>query len=149
MGQFMNDDNNQSLKKMSVKKEFLRRGMEIELFVRNNPEFLNEVMNALVQNNQMSKELKALKLVNEARMNELAQRYNLMRDLLTTIYGERQQGLMSHYEALDRALQENDREVILQSLRGISSIISTNPLESFQKFSNIMEDDNQTLELDF
>lgn len=145
----MNDDNNQPLKKTSIKKEFLRRGMEIELFVRNNPEFLNEVMNALLQNSQMSKELKALKLVNEARMNELAQRYSLMRDLLTTIYGERQKGLMSHYDALDRALQENDREVILQSLRGISSIISTNPLESFQKFSNIMEDDNQTLELDF
>ena len=39
--------------------------------------------------------------------------------------------------------------MIISSLRGISNIVASNPLEDFTAFMGIMDDENKTLELDF
>jgi len=46
-------------------------------------------------------------------------------------------------------LQTNDRELIIASLRGISSIIEKNPLESFHEFVKVLDNKDETLLLDF
>lgn len=63
-------------------------------------------------------------------------------------FGERDKALTKHYELLDKAVASNDRDLILASLHGISSIVAKSPLEDFQKFVELYNDTSQQL-LDF
>ena len=71
------------------------------------------------------------------------------RDVLTQIFAERSTALMAHYKTLDQALVSDDRELIIASLKGISSIVSQNPLESFAEFTKALDNDDEVLNLDF
>lgn len=63
-------------------------------------------------------------------------------------FGERDKALVKHYELLDKAVASNDRDMILASLHGISSIVTKSPFEDFQKFVDLYNDTSQQL-LDF
>lgn len=63
-------------------------------------------------------------------------------------FGERDKALTKHYELLDKAVATNDRDLILASLQGISSIVTKSPLDDFQKFVELYNDTSQQL-LDF
>ena len=44
---------------------------------------------------------------------------------------------------------QDDRELIIVSLKGISSIVSQNPLESFAEFTKALDNEDEVLNLDF
>jgi hypothetical protein len=79
----------------------------------------------------------------------MTMRYQLCRDVLSRVFSERQTALNAHYATLDKALGTNDRELIIASLKGISSIVETNPLESFKDFTKVLDNKDETLYLDF
>ena len=83
------------------------------------------------------------------RIAEMTMRYQLCRDVLSQVFSERQTALNAHYATLDKALGANDRELIIASLKGISSIVETNPLESFKEFTKVLDNKEETLYLDF
>ena len=85
----------------------------------------------------------------EVELQKIAAKFTLCREALAQRFGERHQGLTAHYKVLENAIESNDREMIISSLRGISNIVASNPLEDFTAFMNIMDDDKKTLELDF
>lgn len=117
--------------------------------VKNNPEFVNRATEIWNENNRLSKQIKILEVQNEAQMIKITEKYKLYRDILTAIFSERQIALAAHYRTLDNALENGDREVIIASLKGISSIVTQNPLESLAEFSKVLDNDNETLLLDF
>ncbi|RRD91956.1 hypothetical protein EII33_05955 [Bacteroides heparinolyticus] len=115
----------------------------LELFNKpENRELLIEIWN---KNN----EIKKLKIQSHTEIERIVKRYELCRNVLTLIFAERTKGLAAHYEALDKALASNDRELIINSLRGISTIIAQNPLESFSTLTAILNNEDETLKLDF
>ena len=63
-------------------------------------------------------------------------------------FGERDKALVKHYDLLDKAVDSNDRDLILASLQGISSIVTKSPLDDFEKFVELYNDPSQEL-LDF
>lgn len=63
-------------------------------------------------------------------------------------FGERDKALTKHYDLLDKAVASNDRDLILASLQGISSVVTKSPLEDFEKFVELYNDPTQEL-LDF
>ena len=52
------------------------------------------------------------------------------------------------FRSLDKAVASNDRDLILASLQGISSIVTKSPLDDFEKFVELYNDPSQEL-LDF
>ena len=97
----------------------------------------------------MSFQLKALEKQNDKEIRLMTMKYEQTREILQMVFGERQTALNAHYAALDDALKSDDREIILASLRGISSIVSQNPLESFSEFCKVWDNKDETLYLDF
>ena len=71
------------------------------------------------------------------------------KEVIQGTFGQREKGLQAHYQVLERALESNDREMIVASLKGISSIVVTNPLESFSNFIEAWNNKDKPLELDF
>ena len=85
------------------------------------------------------------------QLAEIAARYTTIQQALMSMYGERHGALQKHYDALDKALASNDRDLIIVSLKGVSSIVVSNPFEDFAKFMDAWENNSKDkpLELDF
>ena len=110
---------------------------------------IRSAQSAWAENARMTKELEKIKEINNYRIIEMTERYALMRDTLSAIFGERFQALSAHYKVLEKGLESDNMELILGAIRGISCIVSTNPLENFQSFREALSNPNKPLELDF
>lgn len=82
-------------------------------------------------------------------LKRIASQYELCQNVLQGVFGQRQEALMAHYKVLEKALEGDDRTLIIASLRGISEIVVSNPLESYSKFIEAWNDNRKPLELDF
>ena len=100
-------------------------------------------------NKQYAKEISMLKESNKFELEKISKKYELARTTLELIFSERSNALSGYYYTLEQALKNNDREIIIETLRGISKIVSANPLESFDLLTKALDDPNKTLMLDF
>lgn len=90
--------------------------------------------------------IEAIRGATAVQLANISARFQLQQTALEHIFGQRQQGLNAHFETLNRALNSDDREEILASLRGISSIVTSSPLQDFEKFSEAWESNNLVLD---
>lgn len=134
---------------MNTKEKALKTVNTISSFIQDNPDFISRATATWNENKQLSKQIQILKMQNDKEILKITKRYELFRDILTAVFSERQTALSAHYKTLDNAIASNDREMIIASLQGISSIVTQNPLESFTEFSKVLDDENETLTLDF
>lgn len=88
-----------------------------------------------------------LKLKNE--LATIVSDFKIKQGYLQAIFAERTRIIDKHFEVIDKGLRENNDALVLQGLRGASEFVSTNPLDNFDNFKNILLDKNAPLELDF
>ena len=88
-----------------------------------------------------------LKLKNE--LANIVSDFKIKQGYLQAIFAERTRIIDKHFEVIDKGLRENNDALVLQGLRGASEFVSTNPLDNFDNFKNILLDKNAPLELDF
>jgi ERCC4-type nuclease len=137
------------MNKKEIAKKAVDMGFRIGDQLAKNKELFNQGVEIWKMNAQNKKEIKQIEEDTKKTITEITERYQTYRYALSCIFTQRQQGLNAHYAALDQALKNNDREIIITSLKGISSIIESNPLENFSQFSSIIENKDETLYLDF
>lgn len=138
-----NKEENKEVSKGSTMK------MGIVKILNDNPNIINKLTDTWAENRKLSKQIGLLKDNNKKQIHQITEKYQLCRDLLTSVFAERTLALKAHYNTLDKALASDDRELIIASLKGISTMISTNPLESFSIFSKTLDNHDEVLELDF
>ena len=112
-------------------------------------QFVKQASEIWAMNKQYAKEISMLKESNEFELEKISKRYELARTALELIFSERTNALSGCYNTLEQALKNNDREIIIETLRSISKIVSANPLESFDLLTKALDDPNKTLMLDF
>ena len=101
------------------------------------------------ESKRIEQNIAMIETVKEVELQNIVAKFELCKEMLTQTFGQRQQGLNAHYKMLDKALDSNDREMIIASLKGISSIVASNPLEDFSNFIEAWNDKSKPLELDF
>lgn len=109
----------------------------------------NRIVDVWQESRRIDQNIAMINSAKEIELQKIAAKFTLCREVLAQRFGERHQGLTAHYRVLENALESNDREMIIASLKGISNIVASNPLEDFTAFMNVMEDKDKTLELDF
>lgn len=134
---------------MKIKEDVMKIAKEVSSCIQTNPDLLKRSYEIWAENKRLDKEIEMVRIQNETEIIKITQRYELFRDVLISVFGERQTALHAHYKTLDKALENNDRELVIAALKGISSIVVQNPLESFAEFSKVLNDDNLNLNLDF
>lgn len=140
-------DNN--AKRNGVQVAGIKAISSLKEWIDKNPDALTNLKELWTENKKMDYQLNALKIQNEKEIQLITKKYEQTREVLQMIFGERQTALNAHYATLDNALKNDDKETILASLRGISSIVSQNPLESFSEFCKVWDNKDETLYLDF
>ena len=99
----------------------------------------------------VERDIAAINAKSNTDLAEIAAKYNFCQSALVAVFSERDTALKKMYEQLDVALKSNDREMIIESLRNVSSIVATKPLEDFNSFLNAWNnpDKNEVFELGF
>lgn len=99
----------------------------------------------------IERDIRALEVKSNIELSKIAAKYDICQSALMGIFGERKDALKKHYEIMDQALKANDRDLVIASLKGVSDIVTTRPLEDFNKFMDAWNDTNneEPLELGF
>lgn len=121
----------------------------LSLYIQNNPDIVKQAKETWSEQKRLNAELKSLEYQSKVKILEITKRYELCRDVLTHIFAERSTALLAHYNTLEKALSADDRELIIASLKGISTIVAQNPLESFAELAKVLDNDDEVLKLDF
>lgn len=108
-------------------------------------DLLNKVGDIFIESKKIDNE--NLKLKNELAV--IVSDFKIKQGYLHAIFNERSRIIDKHFEIIDKGIRENNDELILSGLRGASEFVSTNPLDNFDTFKNILLDKNAPLELDF
>ena len=61
---------------------------------------------------------------------------------------KREKALDVYYRTLDKAIESNDRELIVAAIQGISTIVTKTPLEDLERLAQLYNDSSAPL-LDF
>lgn len=99
----------------------------------------------------IERDITAINAKTNIELTKIAAKYEMCQTALMGIFGERKEALQKHYQILDSALKENDREMVIVALKGVSDIVTTRPLEDFNKFLEVWNDtsNEETLKLGF
>ncbi len=109
----------------------------------------NKVGEYWIENKRINANIEALKIQTNASLQKHAEYMLTMQNIVARTFAERNTALSKHYQVLEKAMNSNDRELIIASLQGISSIVVKNPLEDIAKIAFALNNPSQHLELDF
>jgi hypothetical protein len=112
---------------------------------QNTSDLLNKFGNIYLESKKIDND--NLKLKNE--LVTIVSDFKIKQGYLQAIFDERSRIIDKHFEVIDKGIRENNDDLILKGLRGASEFVSTNPLDNFDNFKNILLDKNAPLELDF
>lgn len=132
-----------------MKKALIKVATNLNDFIKENPNFINDTKSFWIENKRLNNQLKLIESHNNREIYRISEKYETVKQTLQFIFGERQTALNAHYAVLDKAIKSDDRELIIKSLQGISSIVSQHPLENFSEFRQIWDNTDETLYLDF
>jgi hypothetical protein len=113
--------------------------------LQNTTDLLNKAGNIYIESKRIDND--NLKLKNE--LATIVSDFKIKQGYLHAIFEERSRIIDKHFEVIDKGIRENNDDLILKGLRGASEFVSTNPLDNFNTFKNILLDKNTPLELDF
>lgn len=84
----------------------------------------------------------------DVQMANITAKYKSFELLQNKVFGEREKALDVHYRTLDKAIESNDRELIVAAIQGISTIVTKTPLEDLERLAQLYNDSSAPL-LDF
>ncbi len=138
----------------------LTNNLQEEVGWTNSPQVLNEthvtqalnLMQSAVdlysQCKMVEEKTEQIRMWSEVKIAETVAKYRSCQEFLNYTFGERDKALSKHYDLLDKAVEDGNKELIVEALHGISGIVTASPLTKFEEFVKLYEDTSQPL-LDF
>ena len=100
------------------------------------------------QSMQLKRDVAAINAWTDVELAKIAAKYKSCETFLNKTFGEREKTLNKLYDALDVAIESNNREAIILAMKGMSEIVTSSPLSDFEKFVEVYNDTSKPL-LDF
>lgn len=100
------------------------------------------------QSMQLKRDIVAINAWTDVELAKIAAKYKSCEAFLNKTFGEREKTLNKLYNALDVAIESNNREAIILAMKGMSEIVTSSPLSDLEKFAEVYNDTSRPL-LDF
>lgn len=100
------------------------------------------------QSMQLKRDVAAINAWTDVELAKIAAKYKSCEAFLNKTFGEREKTLNKLYNALDVAIESNNREAIILAMKGMSEIVTSSPLSDLEKFAEVYNDTSRPL-LDF
>lgn len=117
-------------------------------FITSVNEFSDHLSQIYQQSMQLKRDVAAINAWTDVELAKIAAKYKSCETFLNKTFGEREKTLNKLYDALDVAIESNNREAIILAMKGMSEIVTSSPLSDFEKFVEVYNDTSQPL-LDF
>lgn len=152
--------------------EFSKTGKEIERVGGGLVEFSKSVSDAIQQINSNANQLvtvvgsvkdiaefytqcqminsknRQLEAMTQVMLANTVAKFKLSEQFLTLSFGERHEALQHYYDIMDKAIAEDNQDLIIEAMNSISSIVTSSPLSDLEKFLRRFNDPSDSL-LDF
>lgn len=89
-----------------------------------------------------------LEAMTQVMLANTVAKFKLSEQFLTLSFGERHEALQHYYDIMDKAIAEDNQNLIIAAMNGISSIVTSSPLSDLEKFLRRFNDPSDSL-LDF
>lgn len=96
----------------------------------------------------MKERTKQIEMMTNLELAKITAQYKQTETFLNEVFGERKNALQKNYDLIDKAIESNDREMIIEALRNVSGIVTSSPLKDLEKFAQLYNDTSKPL-LDF
>jgi hypothetical protein len=107
-------------------------------------EFLGQASGAMSQASDMlNQSAKVLKAVRDIRkidamenvmITEITQKYDLYRNVFGAIFAQRGKAIDKYFEVIDKGMNENNNQLIIEGLRYLSDTVKSSPFADFKSF---------------
>src|SRR5437016_1744730 len=85
------------------------------------------LMEAYREEQYLRRDLAKIEAMRDVVLTEITKRYELYHRVFDRIFGERKEAIDRHFDIIDRGIAANDKELIVQGLKGLSTIVSSSP----------------------
>lgn len=89
-----------------------------------------------------------LEAMTQVMLANTVAKFKLSEQFLTLSFGERHVALQHYYDIMDKAIAEDNQDLIIAAMNSISSIVTSSPLSDLEKFLRRFNDPSDSL-LDF
>ncbi len=110
--------------------------------------FAGKVAEMYAECKRVEAQTEQVKAWSQVEIAKTIAKYKSCQEFMYHTFGERDRALTKHYDLLDKAIANDDKELIIEALRGIGGIVTKSPLEDLEQFAKLYDDTTQTL-LDF
>ena len=86
-----------------------------------------------------------VKLENNTQIVRILAKFQTNKDILEKVFGERERSLGKLFDLMDKALDSDDHELLLQSMQQIGKIVPSTPLAEIERLSRLHDDDSPPL----
>ena len=97
---------------------------------------------------QVKQNIAAIDAWTTVELGRITAKYKSCELFLNSTFSERRATLEKLYKVLDHAIENNDRDSLIAAMRGMSDIVTSSPLQDFEKFAELYNDTSKPL-LDF
>ena len=80
-------------------------------------------------------EIRKIDAMENAMITEITRKYDLYHKLLAHTFAERAAVIKKHFEAIDKGIKDNDRDLILGGLQSLASFVKESPFANIEQFS--------------
>jgi biopolymer transport protein ExbB/TolQ len=101
--------------------------------------FLNSLIEAYREDQTVRRDLAKIEAMRDVVLTEITKRYELYHRVFDRIFDERKEAIDRHFDIIDRGVGANDKELIIQGLKGLSTIVSSSPFANLQELSKLLE----------
>lgn len=101
--------------------------------------FFNSLMEAYREEQNLRRDLAKIEAMRDVVLTEITKRYELYHRVFDRIFDERKEAIDRHFDIIDRGIAANDKELIIQGLQGLSTIVSSSPFANLQELSKLLE----------
>jgi biopolymer transport protein ExbB/TolQ len=101
--------------------------------------FFNSLMEVYREEQNLRRDLAKIEAMRDVVLTEITKRYELYHGVFDRIFDERKEAIDRHFDIIDRGIAANDKELIIQGLQGLSTIVSSSPFANLQELSKLLE----------
>jgi hypothetical protein len=101
--------------------------------------FFNSLMEAYREEQNLRRDLAKIEAMRDVVLTEITKRFELYHRVFDRVFDERKQAIDRHFDIIDRGIAANDKELIIQGLQGLSTIVSSSPFANLQELSKLLE----------
>lgn len=109
---------------------------------------LRDIAGFVSQCYTMHQQSEQMRMMTNVQLANITAKYKVTQDYMEKAFGERGKALDKYYATLDKAIECNDREMIIAAMQSISTVVAQSPLQDIEKFTALFNDTSKPL-LDF